>query len=61
MRSANLSSKYASFTTIQEENTMKYKSFLAVGGLIATMLLTACSSVRLSEAPVEDRSGVAAG
>lgn len=40
---------------------MKYKSFLAVGGLIATMLLTACSSVRLSEAPVEDRSGVAAG
>lgn len=40
---------------------MKYRSFLAVGGLIATVLLTACSSVRLSEAPVEDRSGVAAG
>jgi len=40
---------------------MKYKSFLAVGGLIATLMLTACSSVRLSEAPVEDRSGVAAG
>ena len=40
---------------------MNYKSFLAVGGLIATLMLTACSSVRLTEAPVEDRSGVAAG
>lgn len=40
---------------------MNYKSFLAVGSLIATLMLTACSSVRLTEAPVEDRSGVAAG